>query len=61
MGNDLSVVILTENEEVNIAAAVGSVAAWAESTYVVDSFSRDDTQTVAKAHGATVVEHRFRH
>ena len=40
---DLSVIILTFNEEQNIDAALDSVVGWAKEVFVVDSFSTDST------------------
>jgi glycosyltransferase involved in cell wall biosynthesis len=55
----LSVVILTLNEEKNIAAAVKSVIGWSEGVFVVDSGSSDDTVKLAEALGARVSYHPF--
>lgn len=51
----VSVVVLTRNEEPNIRRCLASVA-WADQVIVVDSGSTDETMSVAKALGATVVE-----
>lgn len=56
---DLAVVILTYNEERHIARAIGSVAPVAREIFVIDSFSSDHTVEIAKALGATVVQHPF--
>lgn len=56
---DLTVVILTFNEERHIARALDSVAALAPATLVVDSYSSDRTVEIATAHGATVLQHPF--
>jgi len=56
---DLTVVILTYNEEKHIARALESVAAIAEKVFVIDSFSTDRTKEIAEAHGATVLQHEF--
>jgi glycosyltransferase involved in cell wall biosynthesis len=55
----LAVIILTLNEERHVARALTSVAGVASELFVVDSFSTDRTVEVAKAHGATVVQHPF--
>jgi len=49
----VSVTIITQNEAAHIAEALASVA-WADERIVVDSGSRDDTVSIAKAHGARV-------
>ncbi len=45
---DVSVVILTYNEEANIACALRSVTAWAKEVFVVDSYSSDRTVEIAR-------------
>jgi glycosyltransferase involved in cell wall biosynthesis len=54
----LSVVILTQDEESNIRRCLASVA-WADQVVVVDSGSRDDTTAIARSHGAEVVEQQW--
>lgn len=49
----LSVIIITRNEEKNIADCLGSVA-WASEIIVVDSRSSDRTVEIARAFGANV-------
>jgi glycosyltransferase involved in cell wall biosynthesis len=51
----VTVVVLTLNEEVNIARCLGSVA-WADQVIVVDSGSADGTAKVARSLGAIVIE-----
>ncbi|MEO8588832.1 MAG: glycosyltransferase family 2 protein [Flavobacteriales bacterium] len=55
----LSVVIITFNEERNIGRCLASVAAVADDIVVVDSFSTDRTEDIAKEHGARFVQHAF--
>lgn len=55
----VTVIVLTRDEEVNIAHALSS-AAWAAQLVVVDSGSTDRTVHVARAAGATVVETHWR-
>jgi glycosyltransferase involved in cell wall biosynthesis len=55
----ISVVVLTFNEERNLAACLASVADWAEEIFVVDSGSTDRTVAIAEQHGARVVPHPF--
>ena len=54
----LKAVILTLNEAAHITACIESVA-WADDVVVLDSFSTDATCELARAAGATVVQHRF--
>ncbi len=52
----LSVVLITFNEAANLRACLASVA-FADEWIVVDGGSTDGTQEIARAMGATVVEH----
>jgi glycosyltransferase involved in cell wall biosynthesis len=54
----VSVLVLTRNEEANIAACLDSVG-WADEVFVVDSFSADRTVEIAERLGAKVCAHRF--
>lgn len=54
----VSVVILTLNEEVNIAECLRSCA-WCDDIHVVDSGSTDRTATIAREMGANVYYHPF--
>jgi glycosyltransferase involved in cell wall biosynthesis len=55
----LSVVIITKNEEANIARTLESVQ-WAEERIVVDSGSTDRTQEIARQQGARVFEEEWK-
>jgi len=55
----VTVVILTHNEELNLARAVDSVRNWAESIVVIDANSTDRTVTLAQEMGCDVVKHAF--
>jgi glycosyltransferase involved in cell wall biosynthesis len=55
----ISVLILTLNEEENIAECLSSVE-WAEDVLVLDSGSTDRTVEVAKQNGARVMHRRTR-
>lgn len=57
----LTVVILTRNEAHHIVRALGSISAIADRIFVIDSGSSDETVSLAKAAGATVVVHPFVH
>ena len=48
----LSVLILTLNEELNLAACLNSVR-WSDDVVVLDSFSTDRSVGIARAHGAS--------
>lgn len=56
---DITVIILTKNEELNIARAINSVKPVADRICVVDSGSTDKTAEIARSLGAEVVEHPF--
>jgi len=56
---NLSVIILTYNEEIHIERCIHSVLPIAKRIYVVDSYSTDRTVEIAKGLGATVVQHPF--
>src|SRR3954463_12827473 len=55
----LSVVIITFNEEKNIARCLDSVKEVADDIVVVDSFSKDKTKEISLSKGARFVEHSF--
>src|SRR5262245_54717392 len=55
----VTVVVLTFNEERNLAACLDSVVGWAARTLIVDSGSTDKTLAIAAARGVEVVAHAF--
>lgn len=59
MDNCISVIIITFNEERNIARCIESVKSIADEIIVVDSFSTDNTKTIADSLGAIVLDHEF--
>lgn len=54
----VSVLILTLNEEANLAACIDSCS-WSDDIVVFDSMSEDRTVEIARAKGARVVQRRF--
>lgn len=54
----ISVLILTLNEEVNLADCLSSCA-WSDDVVVFDSFSTDRTAEIAAAHGARFLQRSF--
>lgn len=54
---DISVIILTYNEEIHIQRCLESVNLFASKVFVVDCFSTDRTVEIAESLGATVVHH----
>jgi glycosyltransferase involved in cell wall biosynthesis len=55
----LSVVIITLNEERNIGRCLASVKNVADEIIIVDSFSTDNTATIAASYGAKVIQQAF--
>jgi glycosyltransferase involved in cell wall biosynthesis len=55
----VTVVVLTFNEERNLARCLESVSGWAAQITVVDSGSTDQTLAIAERHGARIVTHPF--
>ncbi len=60
MSSKLSVVIITFNEERNIAKCIESVMSIADEILVIDSFSTDQTKSIAESFGATVIQNAFK-
>lgn len=56
---DVSVIILTFNEELHIRRCLENVNQFAKKVYVVDCFSKDKTVEIAESMGATVVQHQW--
>lgn len=54
----ISVVVITRNEQVNIARCLKALA-WCDDVVVIDDHSQDATVSLARMHGARVLEHRF--
>lgn len=56
---DLTVVILTKNEEKNLKKCIASLKNVTQRIVIVDSYSTDNTVALAKSLGAEVYEHQF--
>lgn len=56
---DVTILILTKNEEVNLKDCLESVRGFAKRCVVVDSFSTDCTKKIAMEYGADFYEHKF--
>ncbi|NQX92009.1 MAG: glycosyltransferase family 2 protein [Flavobacteriales bacterium] len=56
---DLSVVIITFNEEKNIQRCIDSVKGIASEVLIVDSFSKDQTESIATKAGARFIQRPF--
>ena len=59
MISSLSVIIMTYNEEKNVAQALESVCGWASQVFVLDSYSTDRTQEISKQFNCQFVQNRF--
>lgn len=56
---DLTTIILTFNEEKNIADAINSVKDVSKRVVVIDSFSTDKTVEIAKYLGAEIFQNKW--
>lgn len=56
----LSVVVITYNEEENIERCLKSIVSIADEILVVDSFSTDNTVAIARSMGARVIQNPFK-
>lgn len=56
---DITAIILTKNEQINIKDCIESIKDTVKRIVVVDSFSSDDTVSIAQSLGAEVYQHPF--
>ena len=56
---DVTFIILTKNEEINIVDCIDSIKHFASRIVIVDSGSTDKTQIIAKSMGAEIFLHPF--
>lgn len=56
---DVSVIILTYNEEIHIRRCLENVNRFASNVFLVDCFSTDKTVEIAKSLGANVIQHAW--
>lgn len=61
MKSDITVVVLTKNEEANMQRALENIKDFAERIVVVDSGSTDRTLEIAKEYGADIYSHSWKH
>lgn len=59
MAADITAIILTKNEEINICDCIKSIITTVKRIVVIDSFSTDKTVEIAKQCGAEVLQHPF--
>jgi glycosyltransferase involved in cell wall biosynthesis len=57
--SNLTVILLTLNEEQNLPHALDSVRGWAQDVFILDSFSTDRTVEIARSFGCQVFQNRF--
>ncbi len=57
--SDIAIIILTYNEEANIAQALDSVCGWAEQVFVLDSLSTDQTIKIAENYDCKISQNPF--
>src|SRR5665647_3352628 len=55
----LAVIILTYNEEANIAQALDSLSGWANEIFILDSQSVDRTLEIARQYDCHIAQNRF--
>jgi glycosyltransferase involved in cell wall biosynthesis len=55
----VAVVILTYNEELNIAQALDSVTGWANEIFILDSLSTDRTLEIARQYDCHITQNKF--
>jgi glycosyltransferase involved in cell wall biosynthesis len=59
LSGTVAVIILTYNEEANIAHALSNVVGWADEVFVLDSMSTDGTPAIARQYECHVAQHPF--
>ena len=55
----ISVLVMTFNEEANIALCLQTVSGWASEIFVVDSFSTDRTEEIARRFPIKFIQHAY--
>lgn len=58
---DLSVIILTYNEQKHIERCIRSIQSVAKEVFIVDSYSTDRTREICESLGARFVQNKFQH
>lgn len=60
MIDDITVIILTKNEEANIERCINAIKGRINNIIIVDSYSDDNTVAIAKKLGVTIYQHEFK-
>lgn len=55
----LAVIILTYNEQANIAQALDSIVGWANEIFILDSQSTDQTLKIARQYNCQIAQNKF--
>jgi glycosyltransferase involved in cell wall biosynthesis len=55
----ISAVVMTFNEEVNLVPCLESLFTWVDEIFVVDSFSTDQTESIARRYSKHFIQHRY--
>jgi len=56
---DVSVIILTYNEEIHIRRCLENVKKFAKEVFIIDSYSTDKTLEIAKEYGAVILQNKW--
>lgn len=56
---DITAIILTKNEAIHIGRCIENIVSLCKKIFVIDCFSTDGTQSIAREAGAEVIEHEW--
>lgn len=59
MDDQISVIILTKNEELHVERCIDKIKDLTQNIFIVDSYSEDHTPEIATEMGATVIQHEW--
>src|ERR1044071_4850288 len=55
----VAIVMISANEAHNMESVLANIAGWAQEVHLVDSYSTDDTVSIAQRNGVHVVQRHF--
>lgn len=55
----LTIIVLTENEQIHIGRCLKSISSLKVNTYLIDSFSSDETIKIAEKFGVTILQNKY--